>query len=96
MKQAYRTMDDVWNSPWGNLTSGTDAAPKTDRVLLSTRLEDSIYSGLRTEDSAMDEVEDAAGKKLRTFPALSRDIFQSFYSLLDSEKLTNLKKPWNR
>ena len=30
----------------------------------------------------MDEIENSAGEKLHSFPALSRDIFQSFYSLM--------------
>ena len=30
----------------------------------------------------MDAVERAAGEKLRSFPALSRDVYQSFYSLI--------------
>ncbi|MBP5717399.1 MAG: hypothetical protein J6X53_00260, partial [Abditibacteriota bacterium] len=69
MRQAYRTMEDVWTSPWGSLTSGADAAPKTDRVLRSTKLEDSIYQDLRTDDAAMDALESDAGQKLSTFPA---------------------------
>ena len=100
MKQAYRTMDDVWNSPWGSLTSGSDTAPKTDRVLRSTKLEDSIYSDLRVDDSTMDETEDAASRKLRTFPALSRDIFQSFYSLIpkrnNDEDLSAMAQKFNQ
>ena len=30
----------------------------------------------------MDEIEQDAGKKLKSFPALSQDVFQSFYSLV--------------
>ena len=37
--------------------------------------EDSIYRDLRMEDTGMDEIENSAGEKLRSFPALSRDIF---------------------
>ena len=51
-------------------------------MLRSTKLEDSIYRDLRMEDTGMDEIENSAGEKLRSFPALSRDIFQSFYSLM--------------
>ena len=55
---------------------------RTDRVLRSTKLENNIYHDLRAEDTAMDEIERSAGEKLRSFPALSQDVFQSFYSLM--------------
>ena len=81
MRQAYRNIQDVLNSPWA--TMGVMEKPATtDRVLRSTRLEDSVYADLRAGDAAMDELESAAEAKLHTFPALSRDIYQSFYSLM--------------
>lgn len=78
MRNPYRTIDDVLNSPWA---SAAPPAETTDRMLRSTKLEDSIYKDLRAEDGELDQVERDAEKKLRTFPALSRDIFQTFYSL---------------
>lgn len=77
----YRSIDAVLNSP---LASTTPPATKdtTDRVLHSTKLEDSIYTDLRTDDGSLDQIEQDAGKKLASFPSLSRDVFQSFYSLL--------------
>ena len=69
MLKPYRTVQDVLSSPWA-------------QVLRSTKLEDSNYRDLRMEDTGMDEIENSAGEKLRSFPALSRDIFQSFYSLM--------------
>lgn len=79
MRNPYRTIEDVLNSPWA---SAVPPAETTDRVLRSTKLEDSIYKDLRAEDGELDQVERDAEKKLRTFPALSRDIFQTFYSLM--------------
>ena len=79
MRKPYRTIDDVLNSPWA---AAAPPEETTDRVLRSTKLEDSIYKDLRVEDSELDQVERDAEKKLRTFPALSRDIFQTFYSLM--------------
>lgn len=79
MRKPYRTIDDVLNSPW------TVAAPPvktTDRVLRSTKLEDSIYKDLRAGDGGLDQIEQDAEKKMHSFPALSRDIFQTFYSLM--------------
>ena len=83
MKKAYRSIEDVWRSPWAYLSarSGRDDLT-TDRILRSTRLEDSIYEELREDDTTMEDVEAEAREKLSTFPALSRDIFQAFYSLM--------------
>lgn len=39
------------------------------------------YRDLRRGDNELDALEKAYGEKLSTFPALSRDIYQSFYSL---------------
>ena len=83
MRQIYRTIDDVLQSPWAGLhPQVTKQMSRTDRVLHSTRLEDSIYADLRHGDETLDAVEQNAAEKLRSFPALSRDVYQSFYSLL--------------
>ena len=81
MLNPYRTIQDVLASRWV-LSPPAERHQKTDRVLRSTKLESSIYHDLRTEDAAMDEIEQDAGKKLKSFPALSQDVFQSFYSLV--------------
>lgn len=47
----------------------------------STRLEDMVYQDLRRDDPGLDALESSGREKLSTFPALSRDIYQSFYSL---------------
>lgn len=77
----YRTIDAVMNSP---LAATTPPAIQDtgDRVMRSTKLEDSIYTDLRADDGGLDQIERDAGKKLASFPALSQDVFQSFYSLL--------------
>lgn len=81
MRQTYRSISDVLNSPWAE--KGPDAgAAASDRVLRSTKLEDSIYASLRSGDDALAGIEREAAEKLRSFPALSRDIYQSVYSLL--------------
>lgn len=81
MTKAFRTIGDVLRSPLANIAKG-GKAQTTDRVLRSTKLEDGIYADLRADDDAMDELESEAGKKLRSFPAFSRDVYQSFYSLM--------------
>ncbi len=80
MRKFYHTFDDVLRSPWAE--AGQPAETANDRVLRSTKLEDSIYQDLRSGDEDLGQVEQAAEKQLRSFPALSRDIFQSFYSLM--------------
>ena len=84
MKKTYRTIDDVLNSPWAGIQPHTETET-TDRVLRSTKLEDSIYADLRRGDGALAQTEQGAAKKLRSFPSLSRDIYQSFYSLLPKQ-----------
>ena len=78
MKKIYRTIDDVLRSPWVAMQPAERASVLTDRVLRSTKLEDSIYADLRDGDEALDAIEQSAGEKLRSFPALSRDVYQSF------------------
>lgn len=81
MMKKYRTIDAVLNSPLVSITLPA-AQETTDRVLRSTKLEDSIYTDLRTGDGNLERVEQTAEETLASFPALSRDVFQSFYSLL--------------
>ncbi len=50
-------------------------------MLKSTRLEDMVYQDLRRSDDGLDALESSCREKLSTFPELSRDIYQSFYSL---------------
>ena len=63
MTKAFRTISDVLRSPWAALSAHEDKSQTTDRILRSTKLEDSIYSDLRSGDEAMDEVESVAGQK---------------------------------
>jgi uncharacterized protein with von Willebrand factor type A (vWA) domain len=76
----YSTIGDVMSAVGMGLTAG-DSLPKADRVFKSTRLEDVIYSELRDGDADMDFLKSECTPKLRTFPELARDVFQSFYSL---------------
>ena len=57
MKKIYRTIEDVLSSPWSSLSTSDLKRPSTDRVLRSTKLEDSIYEDLRAEDGEMDEMD---------------------------------------
>lgn len=83
MLKPYRTFDDVLQSPWAKMPRPEENL--SDRVLRSTKLEDSIYSDLRSGDSDLEQIEQTAEKQLHSFPALSRDIFQSFYSLIPKQ-----------
>lgn len=94
----YRTIEDVLRSPWAAAERPREQAV-TDRVLRSTKLEDSIYADLRDGDDALTQTEQGAAQKLPSFPALSRDVFQSFYSLLprknDDESLSVAARKFN-
>lgn len=81
-RKAFRTIADVLHSPIAELAAlRRKPAQKTDRVMRSNKLEDSIYAELREDDTEMDLTENAAAQRLKSFPALSRDVFQSLYSL---------------
>ena len=100
MLKPYRTIQDVLASPWARQTASPKSdCDRTDRVLRSTKLESSIYHDLRCEDAVMDEIELSAGEKLKSFPALSQDVFQSFYSLMprrnDEERLSAAARKFN-
>ena len=98
MLKPYQTIEDVLASPWAQRPQ-TERMERTDRVLRSTKLENNIYHDLRAEDTAMDEIEQSAGEKLKSFPALSQDVFQSFYSLMprrnDEEALSASARKFN-
>ena len=66
MLKPYRTVQDVLSSPWAQVQRAKSSSQQTDRVLRSTKLEDSIYRDLRMEDTGMDEIENSAGEKLRS------------------------------
>lgn len=100
MKQYFRTVQSVLDSRWGNFQyAGIPAAQKTDRVLQSSKLEDCIYRDLSKDDENLEAIQQEAASKLHSFPALSRDIFQSFYSLFpkrtDTDSLTAEAQKFN-
>lgn len=100
MRKSFRTIEDVLRSPVAELAEAyRNSLQKTDRVMHSGKLEDSIYTELREDDAEMDMTENAAAQKLRSFPALSRDVFQSLYSLAprknDADRLTAAAQKFN-
>mgnify|MGYP004509353313 CR=1 FL=1 len=100
MKKYFRTIQNVMDSRWGNFQyAGIPAAQKTDRVLQSSKLEDCIYRDLSKDDENLEAIQQEATPKLHSFPALSRDIFQSFYSLFpkrnDPDRLTAEAQKFN-
>ncbi len=94
----FRNLADVLASPWGQMTS-PKPRETTDRIYHSTRLEDSIYSDLRQDAEELEQIEATATEKLHTFPALSRDVYQSFYALNpkrnDAESLSTTAQKCN-
>ena len=99
-RKTFRTIADVLRSPIVELaTLRRQPTQKTDRVIRSSKLEDSIYAELREDDTEMDLTENAAAQKLKSFPALSRDVFQSLYSLAprrnDADMLTAAAQTFN-
>ena len=100
MKRYFRTIQNVLDSRWGNFQyAGIPATQKTNRVLQSSKLEDCIYRDLSSDDENMKGIQREAASKLHSFPALPRDIFQSFYSLFprrtDADRLTAEAQKFN-
>ena len=91
MRKAFRTIADILHSLITELAAlRRKPTQKTDRVMRSSKLEDSIYAELREDDIEMDMTENAAVQKLESFPALSRDVFQSLYSLAPHKNDVNM------
>lgn len=71
-----------------------------DRVLRSSRLEDKIYREHHEVDQETRDIEQYAQTQLSTFPALARDIFQSFYAFrqrpVDDTELSALARQFNK
>lgn len=100
MLRYYRTIEDVLRSPWAEARQGgSRAQARTDRVLQATKLEDSIYADLCGSDEEMQITVQTAEKKLPSFPSLSRDVYQSFYSLMpkriSAEDLSTAARKFN-
>lgn len=100
MRTRFRSIDDVLGSPFlQQLPALRPAAQGQNRVLKSTRIEDSVYQDLRHNDMEMDAMEEECLPKLPTFPDLSRDIYQSFYSLNvrrnPPEELSSIARQFN-
>ncbi len=59
-------------------------------MLRSTKLEDGTYADLRDDDPELERIEQEASAKMASFPTLTRDVFQSFYSLMPRQQETGL------
>lgn len=83
MRKVFHSVREVLSSSFANAAElRQHPKEKTDRVMHSTKLEDSIYQEMRSGDEEMDTLEANARTKLKSFPALSRDVFQSLYALV--------------
>jgi uncharacterized protein with von Willebrand factor type A (vWA) domain len=78
-KRTFRSIDEILASAPATRLRAKNG--KTDRVLKSAKLEDRTYANLREGDAEADALERECLQKLPSFAALSRDVYQSFYSL---------------
>lgn len=99
MRTYFRNLADVMASPLASAAKTFSRTAGQNRVFKSTKLEDMVYQDLRQGDSILDMLESSCVEKLSTFPALSRDIYQSFYSLNvrknDTDTLSETAKRFN-
>lgn len=81
MRNYFHSLAEALASPLTSAAKVFSRSAGQHRVFKSTKLEDMVYQDLRRGDTGLDTLESSCGEKLSTFPALSRDIYQSFYSL---------------
>jgi uncharacterized protein with von Willebrand factor type A (vWA) domain len=81
MRAYFHSLADVLASPLAAAAKTARPSAGQHQVLRATRMEDMVYQDLRRDDAELDSLEASCQEKLSTFPALSRDIYQSFYSL---------------
>ena len=99
MRTYFHNLAEVMASPLVSAARTARPGGGQNRVFKSTRLEDMVYRDLRQGDTELDTLESSCGEKLSTFPALSRDIYQSFYSLnirkTETDTLSETAKRFN-
>jgi len=75
-------------------------APKTDRVLKSTRIEQAIFDDLSADAEELAEFSAEGVKKLHSFGSLVNDVFQSVYGLRprynDEGEMSALSREFNK
>ena len=78
----------------------TPPAPKTDRVLKSTRIEQAIFDDLSADAEELAEFSAEGTQKLTSFGSLVNDVFQSVYGLRprynEESEMSALSREFNR
>ena len=96
--EQFRSIEEIL-SGLSTLT-GTVEAPKTDRVLKSTRIEQAIFDDLSGDADELASYEEQGSKKLKSFGSLVNDVFQSVYGLrpryTDESQMTTLSREFNK
>lgn len=81
MRTYFRSLSDVLGSPLAQTAQTFSPARRRTSGAEINQTGGRGIPDLRRGDNELDALEKACGEKLSTFPALSRDIYQSFYSL---------------
>lgn len=91
-----KSIQDILSGAFADLKE----SPKTDRVLKSTKIEQEIFNDLYNESMVLPSCEKDGARKLKSFPPLVRDVFQSVYALkprfTDVEELSAISKEFNK
>jgi len=80
MRDVFLNLTALTQSDWFKNLSDRRPLPKK-QVLKSLRVEDEVYRQTRPQSMTLDLLEEGMLARLPTAPNLSRDVFQSFYSL---------------
>ena len=96
----FRSIDEVLSSDFAVSVNYSKERGKTDRVLKSTRIEQSIYEDLIGDCEDLSSYEKEGKTKLKTFGSLVNDVFQSVYGIVprytDEENMSSLSKSFNK
>ncbi len=98
--EQFHTIGEVMASDFPLLAEGYSERKRTDRVLKSTKIEQAIYEDLHADADGLSECEAKGGQKLKSFPSLVNDVFQSVYGLepkyLEDSDVSALSKRFNK
>ena len=98
--EQFKSIEELLSSDISLIPEGYTPKPKKDRVLRSTRIEQTIFDDLHDDGYELAELEDSGAKKLKSFKSLVNDVFQSVYGIkpkyTDEDELSDISKTFNK
>lgn len=96
----FKDIQEVLSSDFGFISNGYSEKKKTDRILKSTKIEQTIYYDLFNDCENLLDYENAGKGKLKTFDSLINDVFQAIYGLkpkyIEDGNISAMAKSFNK